>query len=560
MKKFLIGFVALIAGFDVANADRVAVSSLATPEYTVACQGVDDTTRLQAALNLGIPFRLSGDVCVITQSINFVSGSKMFGYGTVISMPAASFNNTSASLPQRYGTNAVGFNILGSASDYNSPIEDVAIYGVTIRGDFVDGNNNSPILAINVDNLIIQDVTIEGFAVGTALRVMSGRNSYIINNTIRDWYTNLNWGGPTSAQQTGIEIDEGIVTNASSSLTISGNSISNLIQGPVAIAAFGYQSDGINLVRGEGIIVSDNQMSDIGEGIDTFSDYSVFTGNNVRDAYYFCYKLAHGATYNSWSNNSGLRCGLSGVAIGTGGASSVGNTWSGGTFIDIDPDNLFGNDSACVTLATEAVGLLIQNNTLENIVCDPQPNGDYIAKLDLSQASVNRIRMLPIRAGDGASGGWVSISTPLNQGFVFAVDNPTDIRVTLSGAQTIDTASENIVFNTEERDTRNEFNTTNGEFICQIPGKYEFRLAGRTASSLVGGNLTLGILRNGSGVRSSTLYTSNNVTTSLIPIVAEIQCAAPGDTFFAAAGASAGSYDLTANSQLTYLEIRSIDN
>lgn len=526
-----------------------------TPEEfgAVGDGATDDTDAIQEALDEGtlVMFR-PGSIYKITESVSFSEGSVIEGNGASIYCPAASFNNTNSADPQRYGTNSVALALWGSLSDSDLPIANVGVRNLRIYGDFVDGTLTRMLCARNVTGLIIDNVTIEGFAVGVAITLSSVRNAKVTRCSLRTYYTNLDWGSAVAAQATGIEIDNDRVdTYTSNRVYIGFNDIYSFTCGAVSIAANGYQTDGINIVRGTELEIVSNIISLVGEGIDCFGSNNIFANNIVQDAYIFGYKFIYGASFNSCTGNSAFRCGLAGLGFFGVTGDVQGNSWVGGAIKDIDPNTDWGTDGSCILLSDIAGADDVLDNSIKDVVCDPGTTGPCVIKCTLKSTSPNRINFRPIRKGTVL---WVDPGAGLPPGLILEVDNPTNVYATMNSSQAVTTIA-TVNFDIEQIDSRGEFNTTTHAWTCQIPGWYEFIVPVGTDASAVSQLHQVLLRRSGSSIAFVQMSPSNAGAYSFPTLVAQILCA-EADVISVSALVGGSTFTISAAIQMTRFLIR----
>jgi parallel beta-helix repeat protein len=346
----------------------------------------DDTAALQAAVNTNrVVLLQQGKTYKITSSVVVPSSSGFLGDGTpTILMSSTSFNNIDLGAGTRYGTNVVGINASGSLTTPFAPIQNVSFQGFKLQYQVTTSSRSvRGIVARNVINLKIAGVEIFDFPSACAICVASiSSGSFITNNYIHNFTdSNTTWGAAT--QLTAVEVDNDQVNSKSTQgLVISQNTIKDLTVGALYIAAFGYQTDGINILNqtAQNIVIADNVISNIGEGIDFYGSSSTITGNTVFNAYNFGIKLVHGAKKNVIASNVVTNAGLGG--IGLFGSSTANeeveyNLIVGNRVFGIDPAAAWAaSDSFCLKVGNESPAI-VRNNVFMNNVLNPGATGAY---------------------------------------------------------------------------------------------------------------------------------------------------------------------------------------
>jgi hypothetical protein len=397
------------------NVEAKLAQTVSVKDFGAVGNGVvDDTVAIQAAIDAiaalggGYIYFTTGTYKV-TESIILKNGCGLVSDNSAeIYAPAVNFNNTDLSITNRYGTNAVVINASGLTTASYTPISNVSIKNLKITSEVTDGRVVRAIAARNVVNLKISGCEISGFPVGCGicLATISGA-SFINNNYVHDFTSNAVW---TSLPQiTAIEVDNDVINSiATVDLDITGNNIRNITVGATIIASWGYQTDGINVARttASRVRITNNNIKNVGEGIDYFAINGVIANNTISDVYIFGIKLLHGASRNIVSNNNIENAGLAGITIQGSTIVGVGDTqWN------IISSNVIDNiDASSVWAAASTSGILIadnigttgkpKNNTFVGNTVNLGVNGEY-GWLDGSTGTNNIGTSLTIIPGAG---------------------------------------------------------------------------------------------------------------------------------------------------------------
>lgn len=271
--------------------------------------------------------------------------------------PASSFNNTN--LATKYTSTSCVISVIGGLVSPFTPAKNNTIVGIKIRSEVSDGRAVDAIASRNAENLIVCSNEIYGFPVGCGLRAstLSGR-CLVAFNHIYSFTTAAAW--PSQPQISGIEIDGDRVNNTGSrGVWITHNRIRDLTMTGSALSTYGFQTDGINLqgTRPAPTLlcnVSDNIITNVGEGIDCFGLYNTFNGNIMRDIYDYGYKFIHGASFNDVTGGNLTEIGRAGIVVAGSGISGVGdtdrNSFSNVTIVSINPNNRAIGNPACFAI------------------------------------------------------------------------------------------------------------------------------------------------------------------------------------------------------------------
>lgn len=284
----------------------------ALKENTGAAKGdgiADDTAALQAVLDRGQRIVLGrNETYRITRRLDITRDeSGIIGDGTatlLMDSGEGAFDNAAPEGKAKYGANAVGILAQGMAN--------VVIRGIRIRYDAEADDRYVKAIALRrVKGFRIARNDIRDFTKADGIvYIGASSDGAITGNVIRDAYTNSKQRG----QITGIVLDDD--DDGSQNITIARNEISNLTVGAEYKAAFYIQTDGINLtVRSRDIVIEQNRISNVGEGIDSFATRAVIRANAISDAGAFGIKLIHGASDSVVTDNVILRSGIGGIVL-----------------------------------------------------------------------------------------------------------------------------------------------------------------------------------------------------------------------------------------------------
>lgn len=352
----------------------------------------DDTAALEAAANAGAVVALEPGACYkITSTIDITtSNSGLIGDGTAkIYMPSANFNNTDPSTSGRYGSSAVGIHVRGGLSSPFTPISNVVLANLRIeyQQNATGKRVLNAIVLSNVVNPVVEGNEIYHFPNARAVVARSVKGGSISSNYIHDFRDESTGYSGTFPQITAIEIDNDPINSIPTErLKIQGNTISNLTFGSATLAAYGYQTDGINIARSTArhLNISNNIIDNVGEGIDMFGTDSVIAGNVVTKAYNFNIKLIHGASRNTVTGNALTDCGMACIVLGGQGSTGhvANNVISDNVMSNVDYLNAWGPspgspDTACIATFPDAPNYKAFNNTFQGNTCVPGTYGKY---------------------------------------------------------------------------------------------------------------------------------------------------------------------------------------
>ena len=396
----------------------------------------DSTTAMQAALNTGRMVKLKSD-CVykittrLVLPINLSTGNTIGieGPGRLY-FPAASFTNTSPS--DKTGATAVFIAVTGGLTGPYTPTYNVAFRNFTMQSEVSGGRVLRAIRIANASNVDISGVEIYGLPIGRGIAANTVNDMRITNNYIHDFYDNSVWGA--APQSTAIETDDDRINGVSSQgVVVSGNNIERIQLGAVPTATYGTQTDGINVQISERVVVSNNTIVDVGDGIDFWGSHGLIANNTLYDTKTAGIKLIHSASYNTVVSNVIRDAGLWGVVIGGNNTGPTGyNVISYNVIVGVNPQNDTGGAAgvAAISMINNAVTYYPSYNTFIGNTMLPGTYGVW-AFYDLGLGTGNV--MIPGVSAAGTSGlfsaGATTIQQPLSYLSATKLGAPGDLAV-----------------------------------------------------------------------------------------------------------------------------------
>lgn len=464
----------------------------------------DDTAAIQAALDYassiggGGVLLAPGRTFNVSSKINVPSNCGLVGDGSpTIYATAAGFNNTS--LTNKYASNSAVLDLSGQTTSPYTASKNPFVTGVKIQSQVAQGRMVDAIVCRNAINPAVQNCEIFGFAVGCGIRAASLVSANFSDNYIHDFLDNTTaWTG--TPQSTAIEIDNDRINSVySTGVRIVNNEINKIEFGPAAIGVYGYQTDGVNIAGTSTVdyVILANRINLIGEGIDTFGERGVISGNAINNAYNFGIKLIHGASLNTIQSNVIRNTGIAGIVLSGSNISGVGNTSKncviGNVTEAIDYLGVWGATTGTANIKIDnsdpSVGYRVTNNLFVGNSLDGSGKAGIITGTDPDKNVFidNRITSQPSVA-------WVagSETTPIYDGI------RTAFRAGLSINQSIPASTiTKVQFNSEAFDIRSEYdNSTNYRWTCQIAGIYNVKAQVRFGSIAAGKNTQLFLRKN----------------------------------------------------------------
>ena len=267
----------------------------------------DDTAALQGVLDAGETVVLGpGKTYRITRRLDIrhdnggVTGD---GTATLLMDPSPSaFDNEEPK--NNYAADAVGI----LADGVSGP----TVSGVRIRYDHANDERIVKAIAFRrCADFRITGNDISGFAKADGIVYVGAcTKGKIQSNVIHDGYTN----SLVRAQISGIVLDDD--DQGSSQVEITANRIFDLAVGPDFAAKYRVQTDGINLtVRSHDILVAENDIFNVGEGVDSFATDVAIIDNRIDTAHQFGIKLIHGASRTTVARNVIRKSGTGGIVL-----------------------------------------------------------------------------------------------------------------------------------------------------------------------------------------------------------------------------------------------------
>ena len=380
-----------VANFDLTIADREFLVLLGP-------SGCGKTTTLRMIAGLELPtsgeIYLDGEFMVsntLTLHSDLLIESNGRGGLLMISGPDG-FGNLDAT--NEYSDSAIGL--------FGENVENVQLKNFKVTKQFQDRSNVSAVRIRGGDNIQVSGLDITGFSNGLLIAFDSVRWGFINNNYIHGSYTS------SEAQHTAIAIDSSRVIDAgtilnSSSVLVDNNFIMGLKVSQQLRDRNRVETDGINIAGPEthDIWLTDNAISQVGEGIDSFGQRVSVRGNSLYQNYIFGIKLIHGASNSVVSGNEIIRPAKVGIVLA--GSNSVQRNTSANQIIDNYISGVGQNSAinwrprytAGISLEENGsqsgvvVGNTIDSNRIANtgqmdygVLCDV-PHDNQISNLDL---------------------------------------------------------------------------------------------------------------------------------------------------------------------------------
>ncbi len=294
-----------------------------------------DSAALQSVLTAGRSLRLDPrkTYLLTTQLSITTAGTGIEGNRAVVKVSTASGHFRETDYANRYAATAVPI--------YATGLDSVFVKNCRFSPSaFRDDEYIQPIYLLNCDNAEVSGNEIKDFGRGPGSIVYNQcRNLTIKDNHIHHRYTNTATGDAAKVQITGILGDENTSVR-SDGVKIHDNIIEHLLVGPVTYAAYGCQSDGINICGNKAKdsrnhVITNNTIRWVGDGVDLFCNDAIVTGNLFEYCFGQGVKVIHGGSRNDIALNIFRWMGKTGVSINASNNSGVG---------DCDSNHIHAND------------------------------------------------------------------------------------------------------------------------------------------------------------------------------------------------------------------------
>lgn len=288
-----LGIGVALLGLTLAPLPAHALSCSVTDFGAIAGDGLDDTTAIQAALDAACgPVGLPAGVFTLSGTLLVGSGGGIVGPGTL--------HQTADVTTITNSNTAIG----------NS---DITLSGFLLSKTFVDNSLADGIRLEKSTDVTINDVEITGISARSGIELLLCDTFLVDDNYLHGF----------SATATGVLGDgdpvsiDSIYIRTSDNGTVSNNVIEDMDAG------VGLQSDGIFVSGAVNVHVTENTISNVGEGIDLGDTDDVLVDyNTVTDAQAFGLKVGNGSINSTFAYNDVIRAQMSGVVV-FGGASTI---------------------------------------------------------------------------------------------------------------------------------------------------------------------------------------------------------------------------------------------
>lgn len=402
------------------------------------------------------------------------------GWKGLLKVDLSIFTNAVMTAGQ-YGSTGAVIKALGSTSGTDIPIDGFVIRGLRMTPIvFVEQRITNPICLINASNFLVEQNEIFGFCAGAAINLNSCPSGKVRDNNIHDWYSNYAWSVTSQPIITAITADNDRVHSGKTStrVSVTDNKITSLTLGATAIAAIGYQTEGIDLLGSNANgyhVISRNIISTVDEAIATFSNH-VEISNNIIDTVTYGLKLDHGASDCLLEGN--VIDGVKGWSISITSHNDyplARNKVRGNnvTMVGGAP----GSNNACVYVA-DSVSYPVTDTVFEGNVFNTAGTVPYNIYSELTTGVVRSVNDHWVTAGSDATYPWIKATTDKK----FFIERPVKrsrFKATLASDFTKDgTATEQfLTFSTISEDARSEYvaGGTNAP-VVHMPGFYRIVL------------------------------------------------------------------------------------
>lgn len=294
--QYLITFslcLVVLSGESRGQTDSASISGLHVPSGIVGDARTDNSKALQHALDAGKgPIYLPAGKYLITEPLTIPSNSGIIGVGTLY-------------MPEDHPVL-----ICNGESEV---LKDVRIQGITIEKKWKSQSEQEAIIVRNVSNIRLSELNISGICSVPVIDLHDSRNFSVTDCYIHDCLIDVT----TQSRPSGRAVDLlGISLMNCEFGQVTGNRIEKLEATPESLEAVLCQTDGISPMLCKNVVISNNTIRNVGEGIDMrVCEACSVTGNTIENCYHFGIKVIHGSRLNTIANNSIRNAALAGFTL-----------------------------------------------------------------------------------------------------------------------------------------------------------------------------------------------------------------------------------------------------
>jgi hypothetical protein len=232
----------------------------------------------------------------------------------IMSSASGAFSNVNILSLGQNGKNAVGILVKNATN--------VTLSGFSLEKTYDKNHYVRSIAIVGSKNVTLDTVSLSGISRGKS--VISIDSSSFVTITNSRIYGNrlellATLGGVSTEGLTAIQVDSLVALGGaySNNIRISKNNIYGITDLPTTVATHGMNTAGISVARTETskVIISDNVISHVGDGIEFFGLSGLISGNTIEDVYRYGVTLHNGASDNVVENNKIKWAGKVGVRI-----------------------------------------------------------------------------------------------------------------------------------------------------------------------------------------------------------------------------------------------------
>lgn len=285
----------------------IAAASVNINDFMASGDGVaDDTDALERAIQSGaVNIIIPEGTYRISHQITIPSGINIIGLGSpIIALDTATFDETSVG--NSYAANACALMFLGNAGG--------GVYGITFTPTRYAPELTVMAIAIRSSkDVTVSGCTFKNFSKTKIVRIDSSMSCRIHGNKFSESFLD----SEELSQLTCIDVDDNIISGASSKIYISNNFFNEIKSSNRYALMHGDQTDAINIsnsVSSEHTICN-NFIRMVGEGIDCFGNNCAIINNTMIYCRNYGVKLVHGARGNRVERNTIILSGLGGIVI-----------------------------------------------------------------------------------------------------------------------------------------------------------------------------------------------------------------------------------------------------